>query len=217
MQRITGNENINKNISFKQLPPAIINNDNKPTISDLERQLLMTIHLNPFKYKTQHFKDMNLGGYKGEKIINSMKQKGFIKESEVHTGKRGKPIILLELTDKSYEILNLNHKNNPKDGSIEHKFWKNKIKIFEIEKGNKAVIEHNKYGKCVDIVSINNNEEVAIEVQLSEKYLFENVRDDMKYFNKIIIATHKDKIESFKKVLEGKFLTPHQWERYGEG
>lgn len=202
MKKLLGENGSRQNNNLKQLSVPNVSEDKEVNIDDFERKFLMSVYLNSFKYKTQHFKDFNLGGYRGEKIIKQMIKKGLIKENEIRTGRRGKPIILLELTDKAFEILNLNKKYNPKEGSLEHRFWKEKVKEWALKEGHKAVIEHNKYGKSVDIVVIEDEKETAIEIQLTERYLIENIREDLKYFDNVIITCHGNLIEEFKKIVK---------------
>lgn len=176
--------------------------------------LLVDINETPFSPLSERYQRLSLSACKGNKAKNELNSKGFIKEEEIKTGEQGGRPKILEPSQKGDRYLEENgHKPNGNNGkgSLNHRYWQNKIKKYFEEWGCKAQVELFIGKKSIDVsVICPNKKTIAIEIAMSPYYEINNIKKDIGFgFDEIIVAcvdcqTKKSVEVACKKEFDGK-------------
>ncbi len=154
----------------------------KPALTEEQTELLLSVYENPNLSTTGHATKLGYSAYK----MNNMKKKlsgmNLLSQFNINLGKDfGGNITLLELTDDGHKAIGKRRKfKKPKNVSREHFWWQRAICQNYIKKGINAEIEKAKNGKRADVGIVFNENEVAIEVELSPKNAISNIIEDLK-------------------------------------
>ncbi len=79
--------------------------EEKPTISQPAKQLLISIRNSPLMVISERYKLLGFGSKKGNSAKDELVQEGFVKEVEIRAGKRGRNPKLLEITKDGRQLL----------------------------------------------------------------------------------------------------------------
>ncbi|MGB3479908.1 MAG: hypothetical protein WBB67_12200 [bacterium] len=135
---------------------------------------------------------------KGTRITNRLVQKGLVKVHEINLGGRGGSVKFLELTEKGHEAIGM--KPRPgigKGAGFEHEFWQCYVseKLKNNQSVKKVAIEGRLLNKFIDILIETENEKIAVEIEMSQAHVKENVAKDVESgCDRIIIACKDRKI-----------------------
>jgi hypothetical protein len=141
--------------------------DTSPALTSDEESLLNQIRLHPeITSATGHYKLLNTGTKRATAAKQGLLSKGFIKETVLESGRRGKSSLYLEVADE---------KSPGHQGSNLHQYLKDKVANCYVGRGGSVVIEKhyrlNGIDVFVDVVGINpdgTQEAVEVETQGSE-------------------------------------------------
>jgi len=123
---------------------------------------------------------------------------GLIRFHRITTGKKGRPLSVVEITEAGYHLLSkLGLKCVPPvgHGSFEHKFWQYTVYRWALGQKYPAGIEHWHNEKSVDVTVDWDERKVAVEVALEnmEKELGNLIRDLETGHDQVIFCTLTDK------------------------
>lgn len=161
-------------------------------ITKEEENFVINVAKRPDLMVLERFKSIGLSNYMGTKILKSLSFKGFIRKAKIYTAQRGNQPIILEITDKGKEYLNsigIKIQSKGKGGAV-HQWWQKKIQEFYKKRGHIVVIEPNTGGANTDVLIFESEDKrIAVEVALSSKGQSNNIQRDLKYFDRVIIAS----------------------------
>jgi hypothetical protein len=139
-------------------------------------------------------------GYKANLIRQQLIDTGpgLISIHRVATGKKGRPLSVVEITEAGYHLLaklGIGCEPPAGHGSIEHKFWQYVIYRWAIRQGYPAKIEQWLNNKSVDVGVEWEERKVAVEVGLGnmEKEISNFIKDLEAGWDKVIFASLSDK------------------------
>lgn|SRR5574341_1395410 len=176
-------------------------------LADPELNLLVDIGSYPFSGIAERYHRLNLNAYRGNKIKNTLIQKGLVTDEPVSNLKGILKLLIPTKLGieklKEHEVL---AKSLPPNTSFEHEFWKFKVKEFLESKGYKVeeeVLLEN--GHRVDLVAEKDKEKIAIEIETGKSDALNNVGKCLEYNFELImplVLSKKLKVELEKKVSE---------------
>jgi len=178
-----------------------------------ELDYMEAIARDPFIPATERDKRLGLTAYKGNKIRNDLCKRELVKMHQIQTGKRGKPIVLIEITTRGWQILESYKMNvqKPKGkGGFIHQFWQHKVQQWYQEHypGCKPMIEQLIDGKAVDVGVEIDGKRVSVEILIQgEQKEQTNIHRDIAVgFDEVIICCEdQETIERLKKRLMDTF------------
>ena len=147
----------------------------------IERIMLASIARNPFWGTTKRYRKLGLSDYEGNKAKESLIHKQLIRSVRVNRLK------LLELTDQGIATLEqqgVKIPNAKRYGSLEHRYWLHKVKLWYQEKGYQ--VEEEKNG--VDLVASKGEERIAIEVETGKSDIRKNIINALRHYQKLVIV-----------------------------
>jgi hypothetical protein len=162
-------------------------------VEDL-RIFLIDIRKYPFSGITKRFERLKIGKNRGYKIIENLKDQGYIK-SHSQRNKRSK-IVLLEPTDLGNTYLNsINIKpvlsSGPRHGDIVHQYLIDKVSKYRKYQGHTKIdIEYPiGSGKTVDVCSLDKNGQIVIdEIDKEAETAVKNIRKCLECQHKNILS-----------------------------
>lgn len=177
---------------------SIKKEEKKREISKEEETFLINVAKRPELAVVERFEAIGFSKYKGNKIQNSLSNKGFIKKVQVQTGQKGRQKVIVEITEKGKEYLSaagIKIQSKGKGGPL-HRYWQKKIKEFYEKRGQEAVIEPNHDGVNTDVlVFTKEGKRMAVEVALSSKNQVNNILRDLKLFDRVLMASETQKLK----------------------
>jgi len=182
----------------KEVIPAF----SEKAISDKERIFLLDIIKNPVSSITKRYKSLALNNRVGNVIKNNLVAKGLVIVKEIST-RKGR-VKLLALTQKGKEVLSrlgVKEKYLVRN-SIEHKFWKNQIAHYFMNKGCKVFEEKDN----VDLIVENKDKRVAVEIETGKSDYMRNIEKNLnKGFHRIIsIFINREDMDKAQDLLKKK-------------
>jgi excisionase family DNA binding protein len=134
-----------------------------------ERLFLEFVSQHPGMFVTNMYKALELSGYKGDKLKESLIEKGLITQEETRTGKGGRLAKILTVTDKGAFILKKSARGG-KGGDL-HKYLQMTIKERAELYGWKAKIEEKIPGslETVDVGLSKQDVKVAVEISSTSR------------------------------------------------
>jgi DNA-binding MarR family transcriptional regulator len=163
-------------------------------ISRDEEALLIHTAKRPELTVSERFKAIGFTNYVGDKTLKGLFYKGYITKIRISTGQRGNQPIILDITEKGRDYLKAKEIRTRLrgKGGIVHQWWQKKIQEFYKHIGQNAVIEPNVGGLNSDILVFGQEgKRVAVEVALSHHNQVKNIQRDLKFFDKVIVASEK--------------------------
>jgi len=159
-------------------PVSVENPPQKDVLSPEEMAFLNFVSRHPSMFVTQIYQELNLSGYKGDKIKEGLIEKGFLKQEETREGNKGRLAKILILTEKGSSALK--KLSMAGKGGDSHK--KLQLTIAEEAElfGWKAVIEERipKSLESVDVGLRKDDVRIAIEISSTSRIDYEifNIR-----------------------------------------
>ncbi len=142
---------------------------------------------------------LGLSPYMMNKLKISIIEKGYSLQLDINLGKEfGGKIVLLALTDKGHDVIGKEpYLPRPyKRESLEHVWWKYNLWLSYKNKNIPAEIEQVRNGKHVDIGIRINEQNIAIEVELSAKNAITNIIQDIKVgFDRVLSCSKSKTLE----------------------
>jgi len=184
--------------------------EEKPVSGNELIRFLTHVKDKPFMDVTERYKEL---GYTStavaNKIQNELIGKGFMEKVVVNRGYKKGNITLFQITPKGMEFARIDKIDIPGKGGLEHKYWQHTIKEYYEKRGWYAVIEQCFGGKNVDVGIYNKQtgEQSAIEIELTNQNLIENLeKDTAAGMHKIIICTRsEEKKKAYEEMLHKAF------------
>ncbi|MFH1930131.1 MAG: helix-turn-helix domain-containing protein, partial [Pseudomonadota bacterium] len=158
---------------------------------------------------TEIYKELQLSGYKGDKIKNSLIEKGYIAQKETRKGKKGRLAKTLELTELGQTFLN-KFENQGKGGD-HHKHLQMMIKDQAQTLGWIAKIEERipRTLETIDVGLKKDDIRVAIEISSTSKveYEIQNIRKCLEAgFDYVLsVSDEEDVLNQIKKEARKSF------------
>ena len=147
-------------------------------LSDDERAFLEFVSLHPGMFVTKIYKELGLSGYKGDKLKESLIEKGYLVQEETREGIGGRLAKILSLKGKS--SLAVKESALAGKGGDSHKYLQKMLKEQAELYGWKAVIEERiaRSLETVDVGLRRDDVRIAIEISATSKvdYEMQNIR-----------------------------------------
>ena len=172
-------------------------------LSQDEFSFLGYIAHHPGRFVTQLYKDLGLSGYKGDRLKESLIEKGLIVQEETRQGRMGRLAKILILTEKGTSILR-KQSSEGKGGDF-HKQLQIMIKDQAEVFGWKAVIEERipRTLESVDVGLTKDDVKVAVEISSTSRpeQEIQNIRKCLEAgYDYVITVCHDDKgLQAIKK------------------
>jgi len=181
----------------------------EPEPSPDERNFLKFISQNPNMFVTKIYKALQLSGYKGDKLKESLIEKGLVVQEETRRGVGGRLANILVLTDKGASVI----KESPPagKGGDSHRHLQQMLKEQAGLFGWKAVIEERipRSLESVDVGLTKNDLRVAIEISSTSKpdQEIQNIRKclDAGYDYVFSVSYDEKSLQSIKKEARKSF------------
>lgn len=189
-------------------------------LSEDESHVLEFISQNPGMFVTSVYKSLKLSGYKGDRIKESLIEKGVIIQEETRQGSGGRLAKVLKATDKGVSALKAVPPSQIKGkGGDLHKHLQASLKEQAEILGWKAVIEKRIPGslEAVDIELQKGDLKVAVEISSTTKPIQEirNIRKCLEAgYEYIVCVSPEDKRLANLKTQSGKAFTFRERERF---
>ncbi len=194
-----------RGLDKKELPQ-----DQKTELTDAELALLTDISKFSFSGVTERYHRLNLNAFRGNELKSGLTQGGFLKEQKLSNLKG--QLKVLVLTDRGKDKLRakgIEPKEFPQNASLEHEFWKAKVKELLKSKGyavEEEVLLNN--GHRVDLVAKKDGSPTAFEVETGKSDAVNNLQMDLQAgFRKVVclvlVGEHADKLLHELPQLEG--------------
>jgi len=163
---------------------------------DYESQFLQVLADKGPLSAAEVIKEIHIQRQKGFDLKDKLKDDGLLIEEQVRTG-RGRPGLVLKLTDAGYEALGIKIKTTaPQYGGAEHVRIKEKIAEILRDAGWEVKIECD---GC-DICGEKESGKIAVEVETckhnSYDQVLKNIKRDLEWADKIFIACPNNKIKA---------------------
>ena len=163
----------------------------KAMLSEEAKIFLIDTVKHPYRSVVERTVLIGFSNYKSNNVVRELEIKGYAVKRKIVTGLRGRPVVLLDPTRKGWnhlQGLGIKQSRSGKGGII-HNFWQHVVKKHAQSKGKKAIIEPNTKGANTDVLFIDQNgQRTAVEIALSSKNQIENIRRDLEYFDRVMIA-----------------------------
>lgn len=183
--------------------------EEKPTISQPAKQLLISIRNSPLMGISERYKMLGFGSKKGNAAKDELVQEGFVSEVEIRAGKKGRNPKLLEITKEGRQLLeSMGYRVRFKSkGGVEHQFWQKEVQKYYLKQGYDAFIEHYIGERSIDVYAVKKNEKIAVEIALSPEHELENVKKCLKEgFDQVQIVYVSRRVrDKIKRSVEEKF------------
>lgn len=195
LQKLAGKHKV-KDKSIKKGEPK-----QEGKISSQAESLLVDIAESPFKQLSDRYEDLSFSSYKGNKTRKELVGKRYVKEVEINLGAGGRPKFfeLTEKGEKAYEEIKPDEVYAVKGGgSLEHRFWQQKIGEHFQDKFYETYIEFVLDDSQLDVFAVSSSgEKIGIEVALSPGGEMENIKKDLKLdLDEIIVACKNERVMS---------------------
>lgn len=167
----------------------------KQNFSKIESKLIQSIDENDTFVVTEHYKNLGLNEYQGNKVRQALEKRGYIESSNLRGNvRRGKILKLTEIARNEFGLKEKTKRNGNEETKNEIETIKQKLESL----GHHVITEYSiGSGKQTDLVV---NYITAIEYD-TEKVRGDNIRKNLQHgFNNIIqICKKESQVESFRK------------------
>lgn len=164
----------------------------------IERIMLASIARDPFWGTTKRYRKLGLSDYEGNKAKESLISKQLVIPVSVNRLK------LLELTDQGIATLEqqgVKLPNTKRYGSLEHRYWLHKVKLWHEDNGYDVKEEHNN----IDLVAAKGGERIAIEIETGKSDIRRNIINALKHHQKLVIVPTNPTAEVITREIISKY------------
>jgi hypothetical protein len=139
-----------------------------------------------------------------DKYFDELFAQGLVTKHSIGFGKGKGSITLYKITEKGASFARMDNVDIPGHGEMPHKYWQHVIKEFYARLGYSAEIEKRFGIKNADVGFENDGKKTAIEVELTNEHLIENIERDFQAGcdTVIIAAPSKRSITAYRKRIE---------------
>jgi len=176
----------------------------KPQFDKETLDFLEHVALEPFLTVRERNEALGLSAWKGQQLKEQLIGEGLAREVAVNPGGRGQRFKLLELTSRGREMLHdlgVTPATGHGRGGVAHQWWVRHITEWLDGEGVEAHIEDESKGARVDIRIPLRRGDIAVEVEMGEGHVEENLRKDTEAGYKTILTLLPDP-ESLERILE---------------
>jgi hypothetical protein len=161
------------------------------TVSELEENVIKDIVKFPYSGVVERYKRLGLSRRKGNACKKSLVSKGILETERICDGNR--ILVMLKLTNKGKELarrVGERIKGSPRNGGMEHKYWKNKLAEHFKAKGWKVTTEYLiGGGKTIDLLIEKEGKRIPVEIETGTTDPRYNIQKDIEAgFDYVIIA-----------------------------
>ncbi len=135
-------------------------------LTEKEYAFLMDLKNHPFLSLTEKYSSLGLTNYMGNRICQSLLEKGLVREIEIRLGTRGRSPKYLEVTQKAEKAIGRQNLGKGK-GGFEHVYHQHRLQKHFSSQGFEAEIEAYRHGKAVDLALTKNDLSIAIELAMT--------------------------------------------------
>ncbi len=180
--------------------------DQKTGLIDAELALLTDVTTFPFSGVTERYHRLKLNTYLGNKLKSGLIRSGFLKEQKLSNLKgQLKILVITERAKVELWRKGVNLKEFPQNASLEHEFWKHKVKFCLKSRGyqvDEEVLLKN--GHRVDLAARKDKENIAVEIETGKSDALTNVLKNLEGgFSQILCLTLRT-LDAEKLLLELK-------------
>jgi hypothetical protein len=188
--------------SFRSVPEALglSNNDTRgngpASLNSImikeETDYLVAIAKSPFISVTQLDRSCNMSLYKGHQLRDRLAARGYVQDHRIKTGKRGNPLMVLEITEAGWQYLEsikAGVERYKGVGGFIHCYWQSKIKEWYERKYKacKATIEDKSSGKAVDVGVHFRDKKTAVEIMIKgERKEIKNIKEGLEHYDLVM-------------------------------
>jgi len=174
-----------------EIPPIPGSDKVEETVSELEENVIKDIVKFPYSGVVERYKRLGLSRRKGNACKKSLVSKGILETERICDGNR--ILVMLKLTNKGKELTRkLGEKiiGSPRNGGMEHKYWKNKLAEHFKAKGWKVTTEYPiGGGKTIDLLIEKEGKRIPVEIETGGTDPRYNIQKDIEAgFDYVIIA-----------------------------
>jgi hypothetical protein len=187
--------------------PRIPDSDKvEETVSGLEENVIKDIVKFPYSGVVERYKRLGLSRRKGNACKKSLVSKGILETERICDGNR--ILVMLKLTTKGKKLakdVGEKIKGSPRNGGMEHKYWKNKLSEHFKAQGWKVTPEYPiGSGKTVDLLIEKEGQKVPVEIETGSTDPNYNVAKDIEagFEYVILAATNKEVLGRIQKKVD---------------
>ena len=186
--------------------------DRKPLIlSQPEKAFLESVFQNPTLSVTALYKYVGLSAYMGDKLKNTLKDRGLLKEISTHSGLKSRIAKFLLLTPESFNALDMELGPESGKGGQLHRYWQSVIKYYAENNGYRVVVEEvfADSKETVDLGLERDGNRTAIEISIitDAENEVSNIKKCLKagYDKIIVLALEEGKVKSLEALAKKTF------------
>jgi hypothetical protein len=174
-----------------EIPPIPGSDKVEETVSELEENVIKDIVKFPYSGVVERYKRLGLSRRKGNACKKSLVSKGILETERICDGNR--ILVMLKLTAKGKKLakdVGEKIKGSPRNGGMEHKYWKNKLAEHFKAKGWKVTPEYPiGGGKTIDLLIEKEGKRIPVEIETGGTDPRYNIQKDIEAgFDYVIIA-----------------------------
>lgn len=166
-----------------------------PHLSKKALDYLASIATDPFLGVRERNVALGLSAWKGQKIKTSLLDEALATEVVINPGGRGQRFKLLELTGKGRSLLSefeVVPTAGLGRGGVAHQWWVEEIATWLEAEGLTVSVEDESQGARVDLLVPLKHGSLAIEVEISEGHVLENIEKDRRAGFETIVSLIED-------------------------
>jgi len=151
-------------------------------VDKLTLDYLALVAASPFLTVQERNRELGLSAWRGQRVKSAIVGQGFAREVAINPGGRGERFKLLDLTAQGRALLaryGVPVATGHGRGGIAHQWWVERIASWLRGQGVDSAIEDASSGARVDLTFMLGAERVAVEIEMGEGHVAENVRKDL--------------------------------------
>ncbi len=171
----------------------------EPQLDKEQLDYLESVATEPFLSIRQRNEHLGLSAWKGGEIKKAVLDADLAREVPVNPGGRGERFILLEFTRAGRQLLSdfgIAAPSGYGRGGIAHQWWVKTIADWLEEQGFSTSIEDESEGARVDLLVSVGRKNLAIEVEMTEGHVLENIRKDLEAGFDVVVTLLDDSVSA---------------------
>ncbi|HEX4961394.1 MAG TPA: helix-turn-helix domain-containing protein [Thermoanaerobaculia bacterium] len=151
-------------------------------VDKLTLDYLALVAASPFLTVRERNRELGLSAWRGQRLKSVILGRGLAREVAINPGGRGERFKLLDLTAEGRALLaryGVPVATGHGRGGIAHQWWAERIASWLAARGEDSEIEDASSGARVDLTFALGAERVAVEIEMGDGHVAENVRKDL--------------------------------------